>query len=598
MKLTPCRVFTRYDEIASSAETNHFCLALARILALRVRAASPLRDKVLLDIEEKNMYGLASMELRYEDLDPHDAFVYQQIRSLFSSRADLEFEGHDKSATALAKFNQAESLCRETNDIFRLRSDNLFCFRPRVESVLFRAQRKIAQILGDVPSLHELTLRFGPGSTTSIKKAESCPRNKLGLKPACSKNLAPMADLVKAEMPGWFARSPEGDLPERAPSSYPASPEAVGIVEFVPKNYKNHRAIAKEPDLNVILQAGIGDFMVHRLSMFGCDLRTGQDRNKSMARAGSLSGALATLDLSSASDTVATSLVFDLLPFEWAVFLDGARTSRVDLFGSVFEQEKFSSMGNGFTFPLETLIFFSIAQSCSDTVSVFGDDIIVETGAVELLVEVLTACGFLVNTSKSFTSGPFRESCGGDYFLGIDIRPCFLKNRLSAASLFTLHNFFARRYDEEVTKLCTKHLSHDMVLYGPDGYGDGHLIGDWTPKHPNVRRGFGGVSFSTYQLTGRNSIRVSHGDYVLPSYSVYVSGKRDPLVSNPGGNSSRSYFQASPSRVRLSLSERTRLDFIEAPLSVARYDRRAHLQVGLPGTKGYKRIEIYTFQRP
>ncbi len=605
MKLKPLRVFTRYDEIASSAETSHFCLELASVLCRRLSVASPLREKTELAIIQKDLLTLASMELRYDTLTVSDAFVHQQIRALFSHREDLSFKEHDKGGNALAKFVKAEQLCRETNEIFRLRSGNRFCFRPCVESVLFRAQRKITKILGDLPSFTDLSYRFGPGSTTTIKKADACPRNKLGLKSAVSMELRPFVPTLWAEMPGWSQRDEHGNLPERAHAHLPPVVEAVGKIEFVPKNYKNHRAIAKEPDLNVMVQAALGDHMVKRLAKFGCDLKSGKDRNMSLARQGSLSNALATLDLSSASDTVATALVYDLLPIDWAEFLDNARTSRVDLFGDLIDQEKFSSMGNGFTFPLETLIFYALASSCSDVASVFGDDIIIETKDVALLVEVLTACGFIINTDKSFTDGPFRESCGGDYFLGIDIRPCFIRNRLSAASLFTLHNFFARRFDEEVTDLCKRKLAPAITIFGPDGYGDGHLIGDWTPKHPHRRRGYCGVSFDTFQLKGKTSIEVSHGDFVLPCYSIYISEKRNPLADE-GSSSQKKFFVndvltsrgISSTRTRLELTSQSVHSFIEAPLPTAQYDKRGRLTVTLPGTAGYRRIQIYTLERP
>jgi hypothetical protein len=100
--------------------------------------------------------------------------------------------------------------------------------------------------------------------------------------------------------------------------------------------------------------------------------------------------------------------------------------------------EKFSSMGNGFTFELETLIFAAIAlvitRECGfsgrlgSDVFVFGDDIIVKNGVARPLKSVLEFLGFELNAEKSyFGDEPFRESCGGDYFAGQPVRPYFLK---------------------------------------------------------------------------------------------------------------------------------------------------------------------------
>jgi hypothetical protein len=86
-------------------------------------------------------------------------------------------------------------------------------------------------------------------------------------------------------------------------------------------------------------------------------------------------------------------------------------------------------MGNGFCFPLETLIFASLCEtayqesSLPSDYSVYGDDIIVRKSVANRVVELLKLCGFTVNRDKTFLSGPFRESCGADWFKGEDVRP-------------------------------------------------------------------------------------------------------------------------------------------------------------------------------
>lgn len=622
----PMRTFVRFDETASTEETNTFLWRLSARLLDRVSDGS-LKTFVGMAINGQHIKELCLLELDYSRLTANDAFYLGQIQAFFKKREDIDL-GVDRRAIALGKFREAETLCGETNRIINLRSKGLFCFSPRVESVLFRAQRKIAQILGDVPSLAELEVRFGQGSTTSTKKADACPRNKLGSELHCSSELAPFVHEVLAEMPGWFGTaasaqgetlrvgSREGDADGFAPESQLAVREiqvSPCIVEFVPKTWKTDRAIAKEPVLNGICQLAIGDYMVSRLLQAGCDLKNGQATNRAMAREGSQTGGLATLDLSSASDTVSRGIVSDLLPIDWVFFLEKFRSGHAFI-GETKEtlrQEKFSSMGNGFTFPLETLIFYSIASSVSERAYVYGDDIIVKTEAVKILVEVLTACGFVVNRDKSFVDGPFRESCGGDYFEGIDVRPCFVKNRLTGASLFTLHNFFAARHDDEVTSYIRRRISNSLAIEGPLGYGDGHLHA----SAPFYRRkgsgdGWGGVCFDTYQLSPRKSVRISKGDYVLPAYSIYMtqgSSKRAFYESNPGGNSTRSgwRFPAHRRYHYLLGLDKDHVDngsghpeFVEAPAEVAGYDRKGSLQVTLPGADGYKRISIYINHRP
>jgi len=100
-------------------------------------------------------------------------------------------------------------------------------------------------------------------------------------------------------------------------------------------------------------------------------------------------------------------------------------------------------MGNGFTFELETAVFLAIILAVRNLravseplealitpgrdVLVYGDDIIIPTEYASDVVSALSYCGFKTNDSKSFVEGPFRESCGGDYFRGVDVRPYFLK---------------------------------------------------------------------------------------------------------------------------------------------------------------------------
>lgn len=96
--------------------------------------------------------------------------------------------------------------------------------------------------------------------------------------------------------------------------------------------------------------------------------------------------------------------------------------------------DKVSSMGNGFTFELETLIFWALATAVSEKgkILVYGDDIICHVEDASKVVLMLDVCGFSTNSRKSFTAGPFRESCGGHYHLGRDVTPPYFKESLDS----------------------------------------------------------------------------------------------------------------------------------------------------------------------
>jgi hypothetical protein len=99
-------------------------------------------------------------------------------------------------------------------------------------------------------------------------------------------------------------------------------------------------------------------------------------------------------------------------------------------------------MGNGATFSLETLIFASILDACCGHArySVYGDDLIVPRDNVARVIMALKYVGFIVNTDKSYTDGPFRESCGKDYYRGTDITPFYLRSTAAWDKPYAAHN--------------------------------------------------------------------------------------------------------------------------------------------------------------
>jgi hypothetical protein len=181
-------------------------------------------------------------------------------------------------------------------------------------------------------------------------------------------------------------------------------------ITCVPKNAKTDRTIAIEPTLNGFLQTGVDRFYKKRLRRIGVDLSS-QALNKALARIGSLYGCYSTIDLSSASDSMSVQLIKELLPADWFSFLDAIRSPSYSLDNKTpVRYEKFCIMGNGFCFPLETLIFRAaveyVMSVCSihpnRTCAVYGDDIIVPYECALLLIEVLRDLGFsLIRIKRS-----------------------------------------------------------------------------------------------------------------------------------------------------------------------------------------------------
>lgn len=514
----------------------------------------------------------SAIELSAEDQHAQSLYHQRQALAFFSKNPSIEL-GIDRKEVSRQSFMDAESLCKVSNDIFKQWSKGNFQFSPAVETQFFLAQRKIATVLGDVPSLNQLGLRFGPGSTTLTKKRNANHREKIHAGLACSEELVPIVRDVIDEFPVWR----EFLLEQNASESLPVKVD-LGKVTFVPKSAKTDRAVVTEPVLNGMLQLGYGDFIAKRLRAVGVDI-SDQSLNQRLALEGSLTGDLATLDLSSASDTISTELIFNLLPVDWALALSRCRTRSVKIGNEVIRQEKFASMGNGFTFPLETLVFWALARACcdnSETVSVYGDDIIVPSHRAAVVSNLLHCAGFVVNIDKSFSSGPFRESCGADYYKGIDVRPYYQKDLVGPATLFCLHNYYVRRGLDDFAVGVLEFIHPDLLIFGPDGYGDGHLLGEFVAKPHKRDIGYSGFTFKTYTWKSRRDLRKEMpGDYILPLYHVYV---RDPLNdarvrNNPdGSHERRRFYHGAPT------------EYLE---------RRNTF----PGKLGYKMISIYIFNK-
>jgi hypothetical protein len=209
---------------------------------------------------------------------------------------------------------------------------------------------------------------------------------------------------------------------------------------FVPKTSSKSRMICVEPSLNVFYQLGLGALIADRLgSAFKVGLEFQPPINRTLAKVGSIDGSFATIDLSSASDSVSVELCRNLLPKYLFDTLMDLRCSFTDFGSGPLRLNMISTMGNGFTFPLQTVLFSCMIRATYRTLDIevrdgvdpnwgcFGDDLICLTQASNRLLRLLTICGFTVNVTKSFFEGPFRESCGADWFSGQYCRPVYIR---------------------------------------------------------------------------------------------------------------------------------------------------------------------------
>lgn len=395
---------------------------------------------------------------------PTEHFVANQIAALI---VKFPFPGLDAQAESLAtrKFLAAEHRCKRYNQIHRARKRNVrFSLNTQYESM----RRWIRYVLGAKPPIESVyeNAAFGPGASIGVNGDATSMAHKFL---ADRWSVTPMAlpyvfnalktdpyvrELLCAhEEPVDWAHVEPLSAEHFMLSSYGGRRVFVDYDEdlfrlqvlsrveevvhnkitFVPKTALVHRTIAVEPLLNGYLQLGYNRVMCRRLARVGITLDD-QSPNQELARQGSVEtdDPYCTIDLSSASDSLGIELVKDLLPEDWYQALDAARSPAYELNGVIRRYHKFASMGNGFCFPLESLIFAAACHVFTTDFRVYGDDIVIRRSHAEELLKLLHNMGFRHNPRKTFIEGPFRESCGADWFGGENVRPLTLDYNLDS----------------------------------------------------------------------------------------------------------------------------------------------------------------------
>lgn len=487
---------------------------------------SPVSLGLWLRCKHKVYDDIATFSVDPADYLQADAFRQDYLVANYIKKNVALPCGFDTKAEAFASFVESETTCQKTNLELPARKRRSRITTTSLSSILFTAQKKIAKVLGPLDESDWLDrCKWGPGATFSLKRDESHLHNKLTLS-QIDVTLAALPYLRKAmayDLHWLRARLPEIAGPCcLLDDSYTVV--RGGRFGVVPKNAKTDRCICVEPTGNTFLQGGVGKFMRMRLmSQAGIDL-SNQGVNQDLARR-ALKELLATIDLSAASDSICREIIWELLPYEWACLLEDLRSPSTYLgkpFGEKWiDLHKHSSMGNGYTFELETLIFWALSASVMEQsavkgpLSVYGDDIILPASVFDTLKEVFDACGFTINKSKSFTSGLFYESCGKHYFDGVDVTPVYQKDTIANLQEYygacnRLARFGARDDLHVLDSRVKPAWSHCRRLFKPK-----HFI----PLHFPSDEGLG--------LIGREwksrVVRYQHGS---PCFKVQVSRTR------------------------------------------------------------------------
>lgn len=509
---------------------------------------------VAISIRYNSVYKNAPSPDDYDD--PSIYLLDAQAVALVRKNPWIFTNPDDLAAAALDKFLGAEESCKLSNHTFRLR---LFTFEER--SLLERARTYCSKILG---VFEYGPLDFGPGSSRTLTGQDANVINKLCRIPECTKLCyEELVSEILNQIPhfaissGFMSRGRgEVGLTTAVPDFFIGN-----RFTTVPKDCRTDRPICIEPLGNMMLQKAIGSSIRSRLKRYGLDLNSAPSRHAMWVEQGSRDGGISTIDLSSASDTISRELVRFLIPESWLEKLELSRCMYTELpNGNTHFNEKFSSMGNGYTFELESLIFYSLMLACRSIygsrdciVSVFGDDIIIDSSFFPQACRLLRVCGFEINQEKSFTTNSsFRESCGTDYLKGLSVRPIYIKELPADEKLTVVYMANRVREIAHIINFCygcdirflpiwqaiTRRLQPSFRLIGPPFYGDLVIAGsvsEWT----HVRFSFSCMQVKVFRLNHKRRKRLP-GDadkkltcalYGVPSSGVVPRGAKADVVA-------------------------------------------------------------------
>lgn len=298
---------------------------------------------------------------------------------------------------------------------------------------------------------------------------------------------------------GWHVNANQRYFLHRAGWEVSSCPEEEALnckLVFVPKGIDSKRAICEEPAFNMYLQQALKNnvyswFKHDTLLRRYIDLED-QSSQRARAQHASFTQTHATLDLSEASDSVSWRLVEYV--FSGSSLFEDLRLTRTEKVllpdGKLRNLSKFAPMGSALCFPTECLIFLGICLlGCKrvgvyPSIGVYGDDLIVPHEAEDCIAQLLNHFGFLLNEKKSFWGyEPFKESCGGEYYDGIDVTPLYIPRKFSGSvdsrpELMSTYCDFAnllfRRGFRWMRRYLLSHLllpSFPGVLFGPTGNG-------------------------------------------------------------------------------------------------------------------------------
>lgn len=506
-------------------------------------------------ISRRDAMSLRQVKIEYQGDDPYKFKVYAQLRNLAKRhrfKKDL-FSGADLEKSAIQKFmdvqERLKNWCYINNDLDRLYIDYM--------------RRFIKRVLGPyVQTEHYDRCKFAKRASVGVLARDACEAARWNIRVSGSeKQIEWFTEYLNGDPTGagwdYLCAQAQGSPPvpfelikQRASNAVFDSIDSLAMT-LVPKSYKSLRSIVPDSTIGSFISHGLGEMIRLRLKRAGYDLATLQSRHQELARLGSKFGHLTTADLSSASDCITGPLLKLILPDDWYSVLEDTRIAGFHFKGVPLQAETFAGMGIGYTFALQTLVFLAILKAGERfcrlfgevssrekiVTSVYGDDMIMSSSIFPTVAVYLQRFGFILNADKTFWRGQFRESCGGDYFAGVDVRPfqpeigqAQLGFNAYVSVLYKFINGLRRRWTEHEVPCTLQFLMNEFSRLGtipfvvpvdfPDNSGiqccwpsADSFIQQAAVKRP-VSKGHGLFQFSYLRFEPRVRKEARHGPYL------------------------------------------------------------------------------------
>jgi len=408
----------------------------------------------------------------YNDPSTVRYFKETQSKDILKKYSPMGQDNSDElQDNAFAKFLHLNDYLARFTNFSELAGSRPDAKRP-LSMILHRARTLVRQVCTDFTEDEIFdNVRHSSGSSLGVSFSDTSLDAKLSFPITVTHSAKPLLERILGR--DEFLCSQVKDLNKKYPINGMFEVKEGSRATTVDKTVDKRRMIAIEPTGNMYLQQATMAMLYKRFLSVGLDVATLPMQHTQRACHSSITSKEATVDWSSASDCVTIELLRWLLPPKWFMLVDQIRCESMEINGRFVQLNMISTMGNANTFPLEMLVFWAIGTATISSsqnpsysalvnpeffntriMSVFGDDCLLPTEIASTYITVMEQFGFIVNEEKSFFDyDGFRESCGGDYLHGCDVRPFHIRaphnNKLSSLEpwLYILMNGLQSKYE-------------------------------------------------------------------------------------------------------------------------------------------------------